>query len=98
MRVAPKGTRYGPVSNRYYDRVYKGPIRELRLTHAAWEALREEGITTLDQLRTVANQLEKLPGIGPKTARHIREELALVTQLEERLSDLIAKLDVAERD
>jgi hypothetical protein len=56
-----------------------GPIRGLRLPFQAWEALRKEGITTLDRLRAQADQIHTLPGIGPKTAQLIREELARVT-------------------
>jgi DNA-directed RNA polymerase alpha subunit len=56
-----------------------GPIRGLRLPFQAWEALRKEGITTVDRLRVVADEIHTLPGIGPKTAQLIREELARVT-------------------
>jgi endonuclease III len=45
----------------------------------AWEALRREDITTLDRLRAMSDQIHTLPGIGPKTAQLIREELARVT-------------------
>jgi endonuclease III len=57
---------------------FGGPIRGLRLPLNAWDALRAEGITTIGQLREVADRLETLPGIGPKTAQLIREELACV--------------------
>jgi|UPI00055D630C hypothetical protein len=56
-----------------------GPIRGLRLPFDAWEALRRENITTLDRLRAMADDIHRLPGIGSKTARLIREELARVT-------------------
>jgi hypothetical protein len=56
-----------------------GPIRGLRLPFDAWEALRREGITTLDRLRASADRIHTLPGIGPRTAQLIREELARVT-------------------
>jgi hypothetical protein len=69
--------------NPRWDRI-GGPIRGLRLPFQAWEALREEGITTLDRLRTMADQIHTLPGIGPKTAQLIREELARVTPSEGR--------------
>ncbi|PVE23412.1 hypothetical protein DC522_16280 [Microvirga sp. KLBC 81] len=62
----------------YYD-AHEGPIPGLRLPRYAWEVLHGEGITTLDQLRAVADQLEKRPGIGPKTAQLIRDELARET-------------------
>jgi hypothetical protein len=58
---------------------FGGPIRGLRLPLNAWDALRREGITTIGQLRAVADRLETLPSIGPKTAHLIREELARVT-------------------
>jgi hypothetical protein len=60
-----------------------GPIRGLRLPLEAWEALRREGITTLDGLRAMADQIHTLPGIGSKTAQLIREELARVTSSKE---------------
>jgi hypothetical protein len=75
------------VSTPYHGDAHEGPIPGLRLPQNAWEALRGEGITTLDRLRAVADQLEKLPGIGPKTARLIREELARVTPPGDRPSD-----------
>jgi hypothetical protein len=56
-----------------------GPIRGLRLPFQAWEALRKEGITTVDRLRAFADEIHTLLGIGPKTAQLIREELARVT-------------------
>jgi hypothetical protein len=56
-----------------------GPIRGLRLPFDAWEALRGVGITTLDRLRAMVDKIHRLPGIGPKTAQLIREELARVT-------------------
>jgi endonuclease III len=58
---------------------FEGPIRGLRLPLNAWDALRGESITTIGQLSAVADRLETLPGIGPKTAHLIREELARVT-------------------
>lgn len=64
--------------NLRWDRV-GGPIRRLRLPSEAWEALRGEGITTLTRLRAMADQIHTLPGIGPKTAQLIRDELARVT-------------------
>jgi hypothetical protein len=57
---------------------FEGPIRGLRLPLNAWDALRREGITTIGQLGDMADRLETLPGIGPKTAHLIREELARV--------------------
>jgi endonuclease III len=49
-----------------------------------WAALRDEGIMTIKQLSTKADQLHKLPGIGRKTAHLIRDELARTTPLEEQ--------------
>ena len=57
----------------------KGPIDGLSLPHNAWEVLRRENIETLDQLKAVVDRLEQFEGIGPKTARVIRRELARVT-------------------
>jgi hypothetical protein len=65
---------------------WNGPIRGLRLPLNAWTAFEREGITTLDQLRAMADRLHWLPGIGPKTAQVIREELARVTACEENRS------------
>ena len=60
----------------HFDERWEGPIRGLRLPLIVWSALKDEGITTLDELRAVAGRLERLPGIGPKMARLTREELA----------------------
>jgi hypothetical protein len=65
----------------------EGPLPGLCLPLNTWRALHEEGITTLDQLRAVADQLETLPGIGLKTAQLIRDELARATPPEKQLSD-----------
>ena len=55
-----------------------GPIRGLRLPRHAWEGLRKHGITTIDHLKAIADRLERLEQIGPKTARVIRDELARI--------------------
>jgi Holliday junction resolvasome RuvABC DNA-binding subunit len=60
----------------HYDERWGGPIRGLRLPLAAWTSLKDDGITTIAQLKAVADQLERLPGIGPKTAQVLRKELA----------------------
>jgi hypothetical protein len=60
----------------HFDERWEGPIRGLRLPLIVWNTLMDEGITTLDQLRAVADQLERLPGIGSKMARVTRDELA----------------------
>jgi hypothetical protein len=62
---------------------YRGPIQGLRLPLNAWKALRLRNITTLDQLRAVADRVHRFEGIGPKTAQIIREELARVGPSEE---------------
>jgi hypothetical protein len=59
----------------YPWRVCEGPIPGLRLSTRAWKALQWENITTLDQLRAAADQLERFDRIGPKTAQIIRAEL-----------------------
>jgi hypothetical protein len=53
-----------------------GSIKGLRLPFNAWLALNRAGITTLDQLRAWADQIERIDRIGPKTAHTIRQELA----------------------
>jgi len=60
-----------------------GPIPGLRLPLYVWIILQRENITTLDQLRSVASNIEQVvPGIGIKMARVIRAELARVAALE----------------
>ncbi len=58
------------------DEPVPGPIEGLRLPRRAWKVLRRENITSLDQLRTVADRLDRFDNIGSKTARTIRAELA----------------------
>ncbi|MGF9764121.1 hypothetical protein AAII07_54360 [Microvirga sp. 0TCS3.31] len=69
----------------FLDR-WNGPINGPRLPLTAWSSLQDEGITTLDQLKAVADRLEGLVGIGPKTAQVIREELARISAPEEQTS------------
>lgn len=71
--------------NHFAER-WEGPIRGLRLPLIVWNTLMDEGITTLDQLWAIADQLERLPGIGSKMARVTREELARALAPEERAS------------
>jgi hypothetical protein len=59
-----------------------GPIRGLRLPHNAWLVLHRENITTIDELRAVADKLKGFEGIGPKTTLAIRVELDRVALLE----------------
>ncbi|WP_414471405.1 hypothetical protein [Microvirga sp. M2] len=44
--------------------------------------LHSEGVTTLEQLRAVADKIHTLPGIGAKTALAIRVELGRVALLD----------------
>jgi light-regulated signal transduction histidine kinase (bacteriophytochrome) len=44
--------------------------------------LRDEGITTIDQLRAVTDQFKRLPGIRVKMSRVVREELGRASALE----------------
>lgn len=67
--------------NHFLDR-WEGPIRGLRLPLNAWSSLQGEDITTIDQLKAVADRLERLVGIESKTAEVIREELARVSAIE----------------
>jgi hypothetical protein len=64
--------------NHFNDR-WGGSIRGLRLPLQVWNNLRNENITTINQLRAAAGRLERLVGIGPKAAQIIREELARVS-------------------
>jgi len=56
----------------------RGLIRGLVLPPNIWYVLRRENIKTISQLRAVADRLERLDGIGPKSAQAIRAELARV--------------------
>ena len=58
-----------------YDN-HSGPIAGLRLPARAWTALRRENIRSLDQLKSVVYRIDRFDGIGPTTARIVREELA----------------------
>jgi hypothetical protein len=59
-----------------YFQICDGPIRGLRLPLNAWVELERANITTLDQLRAVAHQIERIRGIGPQTAQAVQVELA----------------------
>jgi hypothetical protein len=52
----------------HFHERWEGPIRGLRLPIVAWNSLRDKGITTLDQLKAVADRLEQMVGIGSKLA------------------------------
>jgi hypothetical protein len=60
----------------------EGPIRGLRLPLNAWNVLYRENITTLPQLTAIADRIERLPGIGAKTALAIRAELGRIALLD----------------
>jgi DNA-directed RNA polymerase alpha subunit len=62
------------------------PFRGLQLAPRERKALQREGITTLDELRVVADQIHQFEGIGLKSAQAIRDELARMAQPEERRS------------
>jgi DNA-directed RNA polymerase alpha subunit len=65
-------------------RVCKGSIPGLLLPQHAWNVLEDANITTVGQLREIADRLERLiPGVGPKTAEAIRAELARVSVADE---------------
>jgi hypothetical protein len=66
----------------HFNERWGGPIKDLLLPLTAWNSLRDEGITTIEQLRAVADQLEQLPGIGVKIARIVRDEITRVSTLE----------------
>jgi hypothetical protein len=55
---------------------YAGPICGLYLPCRAWEALRQEGIKTIDQLSAIADRLEQFEGVEPRIAHVIRQALA----------------------
>jgi hypothetical protein len=59
-----------------HDEKIPGPIEGLRLPPRAWAVLRRENITTIDQLRAVADRLQRFDGVGFRTALAIREEIA----------------------
>jgi Holliday junction resolvasome RuvABC DNA-binding subunit len=52
-----------------------------------WTVLESDNITTLDQLKAVADRIERIPGVGSKTAEAIRAELARVMASEQQLPD-----------
>jgi DNA-directed RNA polymerase alpha subunit len=63
---------------RHHYELCSGPIDGLQLSFATWKALSRENITTLNQLRAAADQIEQVPGIGPWSARMIRAELSRI--------------------
>jgi hypothetical protein len=78
-----------PSSNRKEEQMHKGffadcegPIRGLRLPLNAWNVLQRESIATLPQLTAIADRIERLPGIGAKTALAIGVELGRIALVE----------------
>jgi len=69
---------------RHYEACAK-PIDGLYLPRLAWNVFHRENIRTIDQLRTVAGHLERFEGLGPMTARVIRQELDRVAAPGEQL-------------
>jgi hypothetical protein len=82
LDLKPMGTRHQTGKEKQMPKGFyedcEGPIRGLRLPLNAWDVLHRERITTLAQLRTRADRIDRLPGIGAKTALAIRAELARV--------------------
>jgi hypothetical protein len=64
----------------------EGPIGGLCLPQSVWNVLQRENITTFDQLKAVADQIEQVLGIEPKTALVVREDIARVAALADALS------------
>lgn len=55
-----------------YCEHWEGPVKGLRLRLAAWNSLHDEGITAIDQLKAVADRLERMVGIGSNTCQEPR--------------------------
>ena len=64
----------------------EGPVQGLRLPQSVWNVPRRENITTFEQLKAVADQIEQVLGIEPKTALVVREDIARVAALDDALS------------
>jgi hypothetical protein len=56
----------------------EGPIGGLRLPQGVWNVLHRENITTFDQLKAVADQIEQVLGLEPKMALVVRADIARV--------------------
>jgi L-fucose isomerase-like protein len=69
----------------HFHDTYAGPLGGLYLPRIAWEALRQEGIHSIDQLMAHADRLEQFDGIEPKIAQVIRQALACAVLREECL-------------
>jgi hypothetical protein len=70
-----------------HDESRLGPIDGLNLPPNAWHVLRRENIRTIRQLRAIADRIERLDGVGCKTALAIREELARIASIEDQPAD-----------
>ncbi len=62
----------------------EGPIEGLHLPQSVWNVLQRENITTFDQFKAIAERIDQLPGIAPKMALVVREEIARVAVLDLR--------------
>lgn len=62
-----------------YLEICEGPIPGLHLPRYIWDVLKRERFETLDQLRAVADHIERFERMGPWSAGIVREELARVT-------------------
>jgi hypothetical protein len=51
------------------------PFDGLLLPMSAWKALEDAKITSLEQLKTIASQLEQISGMDPETAQIIKDRL-----------------------
>lgn len=56
-------------------KAFEGSIEGLYLPRLAWDVFHRGNIQTIDQLRTVADHLERFEGFCPITVRVIRQEL-----------------------
>ena len=64
----------------------EGSIGGLRLPQSVWNVLRRENITTFEQLKAVADRIEQVLGIEPKTALVVRDDIARVAAFDDTLS------------
>jgi len=63
-----------------FHEICSGHIPKLRLPFSTWRALAQDQILTLAQLIAVADDIEKSPGIGTRSAQLIRLELARIAK------------------
>lgn len=67
------------------DDFVQGPIEGVRLPLQVWDVLQKENIGTMGQLRAASHRIEQIPGIDPQMGQAIRDEIARVASLEEKL-------------